>query len=198
MFNHPPKPINEQSTTVYSNRLTSYAEYNEALLAAFLEQQDKPDIRKTHLFEGRYENIYLNEVHIPELTPLIKNAVKSAEIILKTQNLRAGYWFNYMPPGSSTTLHTHDDDDELLSAVYYVHVPEDSGNLIIYDDAENATQKRLEITPQAGEFIFFKPDVRHEVTRNNSNEHRLSIGINFGVDKDWNINSESPKAEKSI
>lgn len=184
MFNHPPKPLNQQSDTVYSNRLTSYTECNKALLSAFLESQHEPGIRKTHLFEGRYENIYLNEGHIPELTPLIKTAIKSAEVILNTQNLRAGYWFNYMPPGSTTTLHTHDDDDELLSAVYYVHVPKDSGNLIIYDVAENAAQKKIEIIPKAGEFIFFKPDVRHEVSRNNSNEHRLSIGINFGVNKD--------------
>lgn len=182
MFNHPPTPINQLNNAVYKNSFTAPLALNKTLLAAFLKQQNEANVRKTHLFEGRYENIYLNEGHIPKLTPLIKNAIKSAEFILKTQNLRAGYWFNYMPPGSTTTLHTHDDDDELLSAVYYIHVPEDSGNLIIYDDAKNTSQKKLEITPQAGEFIFFKPDVRHEVTRNNSNEHRLSIGINFGVD----------------
>ena len=184
MFDHPPKPVNKHNNAVYKNSLTSALALNETLLAAFLKRQNEPDIRKTHLFEGRYENIYLNEEHIPELSAIIEIAVKSAEIILSTQNLRAGYWFNYMPPGSTTTLHTHDDDDELLSAVYYVHVPENSGNLIIYDEAENAVQKKIEITPKAGEFIFFKPDVRHEVTRNNSNEHRLSIGINFGENKD--------------
>lgn len=183
MFDHPPKPVNTDNNTVYKNRLTSSLALNKALLAAFLKRQDDPDIRKTHLFEGRYENIYLNEAHIPELSAVIETAVQSADIILHTQNLRAGYWFNYMPPGSTTTLHTHDDDDELLSAVYYVHVPKNSGNLVIYDEADNALQKKIEITPKAGEFIFFKPDVRHEVTRNNSNEQRLSIGINFGKNR---------------
>ncbi|GMR01119.1 MAG: hypothetical protein BMS9Abin19_0474 [Gammaproteobacteria bacterium] len=180
MFNHPPKPINKKNNTVYSNSLTSPSALNKTLLSAFLRLQGEADIRKTHLFEGRYENIYLNEEHIPELAPLIKNAVRSAEIILKIQGLRAGYWFNYMPPGSTTTLHSHDDDDELLSGVYYVHVPENSGNLIIYDDAQVNAPKRIEITPDAGKFIFFKPDARHEVTRNLSSEHRLSIGMNFG------------------
>lgn len=184
MFDHPPKPVNKHNDTVYKNSLTSELALNETLLATFLKRQNEPDIRKTHLFEGRYENIYLNEEHIPELRTIINTAIKSAEVILSTSNLRSGYWFNYMPPGSTTTLHTHDDDDELLSAVYYVHVPENSGNLIIYDDAENATQEKIKITPKAGEFIFFKPDVRHEVTRNNSIEHRLSIGINFGQNKD--------------
>ena len=155
MFNYPQTPINRQDNAVYKNNLSSPLALNKTLLAAFLKQQNKASVRKTHLFEGRYENIYLNEVHIPELTQLIKNAVNSAEIILKTQNLRAGYWFNYMPPGSTTTLHTHDDDDELLSAVYYVHVPEDSGNLIIYDDTENATQKKAWMYTSGGRLHIF-------------------------------------------
>jgi len=151
---------------------------NKKITLDFLKLNDSPDIRKTHLFEGRYENIYLNEKHIPELSSLIDEATQHAQNILKVQGLRAGYWFNYMPPESTTTLHTHDDDDELLSAVYYVDVPENSGNLIIYQGSE-----KIEIRPETGHFIFFKPDVQHEVSRNNSHQHRLSIGINFGLDK---------------
>jgi hypothetical protein len=152
---------------------------NATIETGFLNQYNNADIRKTHLFEGRYENIYLNEQHIPELTPLINEAVELAENILNIKNLRAGYWFNYMPPGATTTLHTHDDDDELLSCVYYVKVPENSGNLIIYDKSE-----KIEIESRTGDFIFFKPDIPHEVTKNNSTEHRLSIGFNFGLNKD--------------
>ena len=85
-----------------------------------------------------------------------------------------------MPPGSSTLIHSHDDYDELLSAVYYVSVPANSGNLIIYNISESNDEEKIEIEPHAGEFIFFKPTIRHEVTKNLSSEHRLSIGINFG------------------
>jgi len=152
---------------------------NEKILNAFLGCYLQPKVIKTHLFEGRYENIYLNEQHIAELAPLIQEATQLAERLLEVNNLRAGYWLNYMPPGSSTTLHTHDDYDELLSAVYYVYVPENSGNLILYDGTE-----KIEIEPKAGEFVFFSPKLKHEVSKNNSTEHRLSIGINFGVDDD--------------
>ncbi len=154
---------------------------NKKIVLNFLKNHTSPDVKKTHLFEGRYENIYLNEQHISELKPLINHAITLAESILNVQNLRAGYWFNYMPPGSMTTLHTHDDYDELLSAVYYVYAPADSGNLIIHNEGENQTEEI--IIPEAGKFVFFKPDVRHEVTRNNSTQHRLSIGINFGPSK---------------
>ena len=156
---------------------------NAEIQKGFLNQQNKDDVRKTHLFEGRYENIYLNERHLPELKTLIGEALMHAKKILNLENLRAGYWFNYMPPGTTTTLHTHDDDDELLSAVYYVYVPENSGNLIIYENSESGDEKKIEITSRTGDFIFFKSDIRHEVSKNNSTESRLSIGINFGQSK---------------
>ena len=156
---------------------------NTAIETGFLKHHNDANIRKTHLFDERYENIYLNEKHIPLLKPLINEAVALAEDILDIKNLRAGYWFNYMPPGATTTLHTHDDDDELLSCVYYVKVPENSGNLIIYDDSGDASQKKIEIKSTTSDFIFFKPDVRHEVSKNNSSEFRLSIGFNFGLNK---------------
>ena len=153
---------------------------NDEIMEGFLSQYQRDDIRKTHLFAGRYENIYLTEQHIPALGSLILEATKHAEDILQGKNLRAGFWFNYMPPGSSTTLHTHDDDDELLSAVYYVQAAEHSGNLIIYEKLNTPDQRKIEITPEAGMFVFFKPDVPHEVSRNNSSQSRLSIGFNFG------------------
>ena len=153
---------------------------NDKILEGFLNHYQRDDVHKTHLFDGRYENIYLTEQHIPALGSLIIEATKHAEDIVQFKNLRAGFWFNYMPPGSTTTLHTHDDDDELLSAVYYVAVTENAGNLILYETSDMPEPGKIEITPVAGEFIFFKPDVPHEVSRNNSSKSRLSIGFNFG------------------
>ena len=80
-----------------------------------------------------------------------------------------------MTPGAVTTVHSHDDNDELLSAVYYVSVAENSGNLIIHED-----NKQHSITPEQGMFVFFAPDVVHEVSENLSSHERLSIAINFG------------------
>lgn len=157
---------------------------NDTIEKKFIENKDNNDVRKTHLFEGRYENIYLTEKHIPELSLLIDEANTLAKSILKQNNIRTGYWFNFMPPKSSTIIHSHDDYDELLSAVYYVVVPNNSGNLIIHDSKNNKSTNMIELKPKAGEFIFFKPDIKHEVTQNNSADHRLSIGINFGSNKD--------------
>ena len=159
---------------------TNIRNVNPEIKTGFLTHYQRDGVRKTHLFENRYENIYLTEQHIPVLADIIAEAIKLAENILKLENLRAGFWFNYMPSGSVTTVHTHDDDDELLSAVYYVDVPESSGDLIIYNESKNDAPTKIQLTPKAGDFIFFKPDIRHEVSKNNSKQARLSIGINFG------------------
>lgn len=149
---------------------------NETITAGFLKHHQGEDVKRTHLFNGRYENIYMNETHIPELNHLRKEACHLANNILGTDSLSAGYWFNYMPAGSITLPHRHDDDDELLSAVYYVKAPEQSGDLIIHTEKE-----AVRINPEEGMFVFFRPDVVHEVTENLSQQARLSIGINFGI-----------------
>lgn len=152
---------------------------NRALLDGFLKHQHDADIRRSHLFNGRYENIYLTTEQVPELKHLLDEACDHASRIVGIDDLQAGCWFNYMPPGAVTTVHSHDDDDELLSAVYYVSVAENSGKLIIHDD-----DNQHSITPQQGMFVFFAPDVVHEVSKNLSSHERLSIAINFGRRKD--------------
>jgi len=148
---------------------------NHALLDGFFKHQHDPDIKRSHLFNGRYENIYLTSGQIPELGDLLDEARDHATRLLNTDDLQAGCWFNFMPPGSVTSAHSHDDYDELMSAVYYVAVPQNSGKLIIYKD-----NKQHVITPQQGMYVFFAPDVVHEVSENMSSEDRLSIAINFG------------------
>lgn len=82
-----------------------------------------------------------------------------------------------MSAGDITLAHAHDEYDELLSAVYYVDVPRNSGILIIRQNGEQAM-----IAPQAGLLVFFSPCLMHEVTKNNSRQMQLSIGMNFGVE----------------
>lgn len=154
-------------------------ELNQALLQGFYKNINNPDIKRTHLFNNRYENIYLDETHIPELKILLEQACAHASRILNQDRLQAGCWFNLMPPGSVTTLHRHDDYDELLSCAYYIDVPGNSGDLVIHTAGDP-----VRISPQAGMFVFFKPETPHEVTENKSQHDRLSIGINFGMRQD--------------
>jgi len=151
---------------------------NPALLAGLFKYQHRPEVRKTHEFEGRYENIYITEDQVPALAVLKACALKQAEKIVDVPITEIGCWFNAMPPGSCTTKHDHNDGYEVLSGVYYVTVPKNSGDLLIYTGKEVIHHQPVE-----GEFVFFLPDVAHEVEINHSNEIRLSIAFNFiGVD----------------
>lgn len=163
---------------ITTSLVKDHQQLNKSLIDGFHANKDNTEVKRSHLFEGRYENIYLNETHIPELTQLINEAIAQAETILQTKNLQAACWFNHMPPDAVTLPHSHDDYDERLSAVYYVYTPKNSGDLIIHDKGGN-----VRIHPEAGMLVFFPPDIVHEVTQNKSHEERLSIGINFGTRK---------------
>jgi len=123
--------------------------------------------------------IFISTPHgIPALAPLLARAQAYAADItgIEPTRLRLGFWFNAMRPGEVTLPHTHDDDDEVLSAVYYLCAPAGSGDLILHADGDSTR-----LTPQPGMWVFFAPDCLHEVARNESNELRLSLGINFGL-----------------
>lgn len=153
---------------------------NEKISTKYEQLNDEDFKAKTHLFNGRYENIYLEVDKMPELDIIVNSALENAASILniKKEKLAFGFWLNAMGAGDVTTAHTHDDDDELLSCVYYIKVPEHSGDLIITEN-----NKKTIITPEEGTFVFFLPDTLHEVSKNESGQSRLSIAFNFGLKK---------------
>lgn len=139
-----------------------------------LQQQDQSGVRKTHHIDGRYENIYLTEKEVPALAALSACALEHARSLVTQPIHQVGCWFNVMPPGARTSKHDHNDGDELLSGVYYVSVPKNSGDLLIFN--QNTVHHHQ---PTEGEFVFFAPQVVHEVQTNHSADMRLSIAFNF-------------------
>ena len=167
----------EKHPDIYSAHLDGAEQINTELLSGFIKHKDSDQVRRSHYFEGRYENIYIDDRLIDAISR-IKQAVRElvSEITgISPDKLKAGLWFNAMHPGHKTLAHRHDDDDEIMSAVYYVSVPENSGNLVLSDARFTTT-----VTPEAGLFVLFPPDMMHEVTENRSQDMRLSLGINIG------------------
>lgn len=171
--------MSHQSLSGYStHKLNDFKVLNHALKDGFYNHQHSDDIKRSHLFQGRYENIYIDDKKIPEINFLLNEAIKYATRLINCDSIQTGLWFNHMPPGAVTEPHSHDVDDELLSGVYYIYVPDNSGNLLLHDSG-----KTVEITPEEGMLVFFKPNIIHEVLENKSREGRLSVGINFGAKK---------------
>ena len=165
------------SAAIHSCYLPDADRRNAALLAAYDRLGPEDFARRTHFFGGRFENLYLDRGRLPELAAVLGWAEHCADRILGMEpgTLKCGFWFNVMGPGDSTTEHTHEEIDELLSAVYYVEAPEGSGDIVLFDDPLT-----IRVQPESGMFLFFPPELSHLVEVNQSGRQRLSIGINFG------------------
>jgi hypothetical protein len=158
-------------------QLPDTAGLNARLYRRFLALSGTGQVSRTHHFGGRFENIYIAMADIPEIGTVLDVFRQQAGAWLgrDPHRLKAGFWFNAMEYGQRTSLHHHDENDELLSAAYYVRVPAQSGDLLLYDG-----ERTVPVHPQEGKLVMFAPALLHEVTASHSHELRLSVGMNLG------------------
>jgi uncharacterized protein (TIGR02466 family) len=114
-------------------------------------------------------------------------------IYLRVQN----FWININYP--KTYNHHHMHGGSILSGVFYVKVPKNSGNIIFSNPSANLkdayiqplltrnctttfnsfTSSNLSLTPEENYFLVFPSWQEHWVEQNESDEDRLSIAFNF-------------------
>jgi ectoine hydroxylase-related dioxygenase (phytanoyl-CoA dioxygenase family) len=163
---------------IHFAQMGSHIALNQAVLQGFQREAKGPHTCHSHYELGRYENTAIAKHAIPEIEPVYAAAMQAAREILQQNQLKCGFWFNAMQPGQKTARHNHVESDELLSCVYYISAPNNSGKLILH-----TADGRQSITPQDGMFVFFPPNLAHEVEENKSAEQRLSLAFNFGPAK---------------
>ena len=165
------------STPIHGSQLPEAEDINRRILATFNELEAADFSSRTHFFGGRFENLYLERQRIPALDRVLGHAETCARTILNYGHhpLRLGFWFNAQWPGQGTSVHNHDENDELLSGVYYIQVPDQSGELVLLDG-----QLTTRMMPKAGHFLVFPPSLPHRVEVNQSQEQRLSLAFNLG------------------
>ena len=101
-------------------------------------------------------------------------------------------WVNVSDPGAFQEYHLHPNNH--FSAVYYVRVPENSGDLLLRSAETQTdmfplplgqettfTNKTYQVTPREGMIVIFRSNVLHMVTKNLSDEPRVSVAMNFEV-----------------
>lgn len=163
---------------------------NGSLERAFNALSDSDFERRTHSIGGRFENLYLKAERLPGLSDLLSFGLKQARALLSSGRadwleepiasnvpLRIGFWINAMQPGHSTSRHRHEEHDELLSGVYYVSAPTDSGDILFHDPPFETR-----VRPRPGLMLLFAPAIEHSVETNRSETQRLSIAFNIGPD----------------
>ena len=109
-------------------------------------------------------------------------------------------WVNINGRGAYNRRHTHADGINLLSGVYYVTVPENSGNIVFFDPRAvmvhsfadmryyglngSTGSHEYKIKPEEDKLLLFPCWLEHHVEANNTNEDRISISFNLVREKD--------------
>tara|TARA_R110000803_G_scaffold7143_1_gene22993 strand:+ start:201 stop:707 length:507 start_codon:yes stop_codon:yes gene_type:complete len=121
---------------------------------------------------SNHEDTYLNPLQGSETEKLIesiKNQFSSTYIL-------ESYWSHIHKPLESTNTHNHQGSD--ISFAYYVKVPKDSGMFVV-DLGPSINGPRIPIPPIEGSLIVFPAWMPHLVTKNLSNDIRISISGNL-------------------
>lgn len=150
---------------------------HRAIIERLFALKDSALARKSHYFGGRYENIYLTPDDVPQINIILESAIGEAARLLDCApaDLQLRFWFNLMQQNDVTLSHTHDVNDEILSATYYLQVPPNSGRLLL-----RLGKALREVEPVEGNFVFFDPQIEHEVTTHAHPIPRISLGLNLG------------------
>jgi uncharacterized protein (TIGR02466 family) len=174
------------------------ADYVKIAKECYLEKSKNEGRIRSNRNGWQSDDIYAN-AEIPSISNVIKTIDVYSKNIFQDYGIRkeinlsiSNSWININFPGSHNTAHTH--PQSILSGVYYVSAPENSGNFLLknnsitqfinelYLDQNNKnTYSEIYYKPIAGKVIIFPPWVPHYVEKNKSNEDRISIAFNFNV-----------------
>jgi uncharacterized protein (TIGR02466 family) len=146
--------------------------------------------------KGGFQSDFVDD--LPEMQDLI------FEIEIRLENLREIFkfkdakrlavesmWININPPFSYNNFHTH--INSYISGVFYIDVPENSGNIEfkhpailqplfvtedIFEEYNAYNSSKWIISPEQNQLIMFPGWLEHGVSQNLSEHDRISIAFN--------------------
>jgi len=149
-------------------------------------KQNKEHIKLSHKINGRWENQYLGYQFVPQIIDIFRLACKAGKalagrsVIIPYQGLGLSvdeYWFNVTLPYESTGWHDH-KNNAILSGVYYLKVPSNSGD-ICFRQKINKSWDEFSIRSETGKMVIFDSNIQHSVSRNKSDDKRISLAFNM-------------------
>ena len=148
---------------------------------------------KTESAITKYGMSELNNV-LTELTgKMIKAMTSQYEKTIEYDGTLHNSWFNIGQPGSFQFDHFHHgwEGHNALSGVYYYKVPKGSGAIMFKSPIEQLTlcnklwdigiQTYFDLVPSEGSVVIFPSFLKHKVGLNQSNEERISLSFNIGL-----------------
>ena len=189
---------------------TTYVETtNHTAIVESIEKIQETSVGNLRSNEGGFQSTVMHSPNFDniETSNLFNNVIyPAANIVAKSWSLpsnmdKVGYWYNVNYKYSSNREHTH--PRSFLSGVYYIKVPENSGNITFlrsnteHDKMEfihnKISEEGLQIdnnrinseywyTPIEGMLILFPGHLTHYVRQNLTTEiddRRISLSFNF-------------------
>ena len=173
-------------------------DYNKVAEQCYLEKSKSEGRTVSNRIGWQSHDICANS-EIPNISNLIKTIEMYSKNIFQDYGIKKEFnvvihnsWININTPGSYNEFHIHPNC--VLSGVYYVSAPENSGNVVIHNNSimqfTNAsyldintknTYQHIEYKPVNGKVIIFPSWLPHSVQPNNSKEDRISIAFNFVI-----------------
>jgi uncharacterized protein (TIGR02466 family) len=134
---------------------------------------------------GRYED---TKFPMNKEFEKILNYIQDQFKYLHKKNLKlTSFWSHIHEKNMSTLTHNHIETEDYegtkyLSGVYYVQVPEKSGHFVLHYPFNEYVTRQFAVMPKASEFFLFSSAMNHDVTRNLSNELRISVSFNLKIE----------------
>ena len=191
-------------TLIYFNILEDFKNHNLHLKnkAYFLKKQNA-SISNTEWKCDTFNTLNLydyskdDDIIVTNLVNICKNKVlefsKEYGVNQPISNLQChDFWFNIASTGNYQEFHQHSQSH--FSAVYYVSVDDNCGNInfrsieamtdmfslpVADKDTTYASYKSCEYTPKESGLLIFRSNLLHMVEKNLSEKDRISISMNF-------------------
>ena len=100
---------------------------------------------------------------------------------LKMTQEKDHHWAQVHYKNESTQFHNHLKTGVNVAGVYYVKVPNKSGDLILKYKKHEMDNSRWFFPPEENKFILFDAGIEHGVAPNQSHEPRVCVSINFKI-----------------
>lgn len=176
-------------THLIGHDLPNYQEYRDKLVRyCYQDRKDNPGVQISN--NGGWQS---EHKHIDILEDVYNEVSSILSGYLTTNFYFSSPWININPPGTSNDRHTHPGSD--LSVVFYVKVPENSGQLEFtnpaYIESFNVLSSVIQdvqlspslgIEPVEGRILIFPAYMLHKVLVNKSDDDRISIAWNVKVE----------------
>ena len=132
----------------------------------------------------RYTKGFIN--HTPTLADFIKSSISKylSNLPVEYQSIDIiESWAAYSYPGGYQNYHTH-LREPTISGVYYYQTSSNDGDIVFKSDSGGINHSILNLQkvaiykPEVGKIILFPSFLEHQVTRNCTDNTRISIAFN--------------------